>query len=198
MGGTGSYDPYRRDPTGGANPPDTGEALCADLRFTASVQLPPEPVDVSSGAVFEVCRTEYDGAQIVGVFNTNGELVGSIVDQLDRLLPCLSSGVAFIAEVMTVNYGTPSVRVVAASIAAVTSANALIVDGNSPADTGEGDLRLLPADSPLPMAVAVELDGTTISLDHPRFCELRALMRVGVSFLGRITAPGNVTLESAE
>lgn len=114
MGGTGSYDPNRGNRMGGAGPPDTGEAACEDLRFPASIQLPPEPVEVSPGEVLEVRLVEHRGAQIVGAFNADGELVGSIIDQLDRLVPCLGSGVPFVAEVITVNYGTPGVRVRAA------------------------------------------------------------------------------------
>jgi hypothetical protein len=178
MGGTGSYDPDRRLPGG---TPTGDAATCYDLRFAATVQLPPNPVAVVSGDVLEVARASFDGVMVVAAFDAAGDLVGSIIDHLERLLPCLAEGVAFVAEVISVNHDVPSVRVMAAEISRVVGRAS--VEGSRPT-TAEPDRResvVLAGEETagLPMTV---LAGTAGPIEHQRLSELRALVRVGVSF----------------
>lgn len=200
MGGTGSYDPYRRDPVGSPGVgPGQPEVSCVDLVLTAGVQVPATPVDdLSVGAVLEVLRTNVDGAFIVAVVDAAGRLIGSIIDDLDRLLPCLSQGVAFIAEILTIDHGVPRVRIMAASIARV--------EGESPFEMGETVTPTVGVDAPLvldstdtspDLASTVTVDvgsGSTGIVRHHRTCELRALMRVGVAFQGRIQSADTVVI----
>lgn len=196
MGGTGSYDPYRPDPGG---PPGEPEPGCLDLQFTATVQMPAEPVEVERNAVLEVARTSVgDGAMIVGVLDADGSLVGSIIDELERLLPCLSRGIAFIGDVIVVNYGVPSIRVSAASIPRVEgTATLLRVSGAPSSPAGPIVLRLdgEAAESPAGKVVAATADDGVIGeVEHLRQAELRALIRVGVEFGIEMGDDGRVTI----
>lgn len=195
MGGTGSYDPYRPDPNGPTGDPGPG---CLDLRFTATVQVAPEPVDVERDAVLEVVRTSVGpGALIVGVLDADGILVGSIIDELDRLLPCLSEGVAFIAEVIVVNCGVPSVRVSAASIPRVEGPAALLgVSGERPAPGDEISLMLEVGGDPTSASKVVAVrNGEVIGdVSHARVSELRALIRVGVEFSVEMTGGATIAI----
>lgn len=195
MGGTGNYDPYRPDPTGPAGDPGPS---CLDLQFVANVQVAPEPVGVERNDVLEVLRTKVGaGALIVGVLDQNGVLVGSIIDELDRLLPCLSQGVAFIAEVIVVNHGVPSVRVSAASVSRVEGAAKGSGDGLvSPAPGSELTLRLDgDGESSSVSKVVAVCDGEVIAeVSHARLSELRALLRVGVEFSVEMTGGDSITL----
>jgi hypothetical protein len=195
MGGTGSYDPYRPDPSGPTGDPEPG---CLDLKFTATIQVPAEPVDVERNAVLEVVRTNVgEGALIVGVLDAGGVLVGSIIDELDRLLPCLSQGVAFIGEVIVVNYGVPSVRISAASIPRVEGRAVLQrVSGELAAPVGDVSVRLDGGtDATLASMVVAVCDGRVIGdVDHARQSELRALLRVGVAFSVELSDGDTVTI----
>jgi hypothetical protein len=178
MGGTGSYDPDRR-PLGGR--PTGDVSTCYDLRFAATVQIPPNPIDIGVGDVLEVARASFGGVMVVATFDAVGDLVGSIIDDLERLLPCLAEGVAFVAEVITVNHGVPSVRVMAASIGRVVGRASL--DGILPvtAESGRREPVELSGEGTAGMLMAV-VAGAAGPIVHLRLSELRALVRVGVSF----------------
>jgi hypothetical protein len=180
MGGTGSYDPGRIGGGGSGGPPQT--TSCLDLAFPATVQLPPTPIVVAAGSVLEVCRATVGGAPVVAVYDADGHLVGSVVDELQRLLSCLSQGIAFIAEATTSGSG-PDVVVRAADPARVQASPAT----PSAPISAHGRVGLVPEGDELPMNV-VHVDGAgQVGLDHPVVCELRALVRVGVTV---ITRPG--------
>jgi hypothetical protein len=187
MGGTGSYDPYRPDPGRPTGDPGTG---CLDLRFTATIQVPAEPVDVERNAVLEIVRiTVGEGSLIVGALDADGVLVGSIIDGLDRLLPCLSQGIAFIGEVIVVNHGVPHIRVSAASISRVLGQASLHRSPHElPSTAGNVSLRLDGgSDTTLAIEIVAASDGRVIGVvEHKRQSELRALMRVGMEFSGDV------------
>lgn len=182
MGGTGSYDPYRPTPGGasGAPAPD-----CLELSFVATVQVPATPIDVDRRSILEIVRTTVDGALIVGTFDAEGRLVGSIIDELERLLPCLSNGIAFVGEVIVINYGVPTVRISASSVDRVEGDVTLRYRADIPDSLpSELSVALEPEADPLltPRVVAV-LDGDTVAdVSHARQAELRSLLRVGLPF----------------
>lgn len=194
MGGTGSYDPYRPDPSGGSGGPDE-QIDCSALRFPATIQVADEPVAVTSGEVLEVLRVELDGVMVVAAINETGQLIGTIIDGLDRLLPCLTGGVAFVADVLTVNYGTPSVRVTAAQVARCTTPELSLVGSVPVGQLGTLQLAEPGRELPIPMRVTCESAGQTAACAHPRVCEIRTLLRVGVQLTAMVTASGTARLQ---
>jgi hypothetical protein len=197
MGGTGNgYSSLAAHDGGG------GAALdfdCFTLSFVATVQVLPEPVVTQLDEIFEVLWHEVDGIPFVGVFNSEGVLVGTIVNQLEQLIPCLRKGVAFIATVLTVNYDVPSVRVQAASVLRV-AGDTTVVSTGRPTVGFWSQVRISPEKvDAVSYRVFVEVSADEqADVVSDRLCELRALVRCGVEFHAEVLDPTTVKIFRAE
>ena len=142
------------------------------------------------GDTLEVCLTVLQEAQVVGAFNDEGDLVGTIVDELGLLLPCLSQGVAFVADVIA--SGVVIEVAVRPASGALVERNPATV-GSPP--TASGALELEPNNDEFPAGVVHVDNGGRLPIEHERFCEVRALLRVGVRITTEVHGSSTVGLK---
>ena len=103
MGGSGGGGgDYRGGGGGGGEPPKQD---CGSLRFTTTLEQPIGVPEHRRGTVLELLRAQDDGRPVIAAVDDDGTVIGTVTDELPALLRCTGDGWAFVAEVITVNYG---------------------------------------------------------------------------------------------
>jgi len=184
MGGSGNSDPYRPDVSVGTG--GNGGRGCMALRFSTTLQQSPDAPAHTSGSVFELVRVATGGATAIAAVDDDGQIVGTVVEELADLLRCTADGFAYVAEVTAITYGIHTVAVRAADPAIATS-HVYTAATNASPTTAQVGLN------PGPKDLEAEVTVGSNRLGRPGICELRSLLRVGAPFEGIIDAAGTVT-----
>lgn len=177
-GGGGDYQPTGGGGGGGPEP----QPNCAGLMFPTTLEQPHGVPERRRGTVLELVPTPAQGGTVVVAIDDDGNLVGTVVDDLPNLLRCLDAGWAFVAEVVTVNYGIHSVVVRPAVIDERPGAF-----GSPPGSADAGPLVLAGSDA-LDVAIG------SVALDRPGIAELRSLVRSGAEIEGEASTGGSATV----
>jgi hypothetical protein len=176
-GGGGDYRP-RGDGGGGSDP----QPNCSGLRFATTLEQPHGAPVHGRGAVFELVLTPSGGRVVVVAIDDDGDIIGTVVDELPNLLRCMDSGWAFVAEVVTVNYGIHSVVVRPAVLHEGAGAY-----WSAPGSPTSGPLQLVGS-------AAVDVVVASTLMDRSGIAELRSLVRTGTPLDGEVAADGATTV----
>lgn len=187
MGGTGDRDPYR-PPREFVSPGEPGiERDCTKVRFVTTLQQPPESPEHRPGDTFELLRVRTGDAIAIAAVDEDGQIIGTVVEELADLLRCTGEGVAFVAEVTSVSYGIHSVRVRASDLDATIGRRYQL----SSRTGGFSGVVVLAPDS-------IQLEADIIIGDkafvRAATCELRSLLRAGVRLFGDVGDDGDVVV----
>ena len=109
---SGSASPRGPRPRPSGNNGDGSD--CGDLAFLTTLASPnPDEVDsIDVGDVLSVALIEVDDVTVIGVLESGGAVIGSVVSgRLAELLACLQQGVTYGAEVKSVDGGAVRVRI---------------------------------------------------------------------------------------
>ena len=188
MGGSGNYDPYRKDLAFSAQP--SSERDCMAVRFSTILQQPVNAPTHAEGTVFELLRVATSGATAIAAIDDDGQIVGTVVEELADLLRCTASGVAYVAYVTSVSNGIHTVSVRAADVT-MAEAGTYRASGVASAITDKVELE------PAPMEVGAEIVVGTNRLVRAGVCEIRSLVRVGVIFDATVQSDGAVTVAAS-
>ena len=108
---------------------------------------------------------------MIAAVDDDGTVIGTVTDELPALLRCTGDGWAFVAEVITVNYGVHSVVVRAADRVAVTAVAYTAAGGPASLEP----VVLVDA-APVPVDLVIG----TATMSRSGICELRSLVRANV------------------
>ena len=179
MGGSGGGGgDYRGGGGGGGEPPKQD---CGSLRFTTTLEQPIGVPEHRRGTVLELLRAQDDGRPVIAAVDDDGTVIGTVTDELPALLRCTGDGWAFVAEVITVNYGVHSVVVRAADRVAVTAVAYTAAGGPASLEP----VVLVDA-APVPVDLVIG----TATMSRSGICELRSLVRANVPFVGTVGPAG--------
>lgn len=144
---------------------------CFALQFQTVLQQPAQGPVHQPGSVLEILPIAEANTAVLAAVGDAGDVVGTVVEGVADLLLCTSAGVAYVADVTDVEFGIHTVRVRAAR-----GANAERDYRIVGATNGTHALSLM-GDDP-----GVGIAASTGVLAAEGICELRALLRAGVSF----------------
>jgi hypothetical protein len=185
MGGSGVYDPYRPDNSSGGEV--QSERDCTRVRFSTILQQPVDAPEHSTDTVFELVPVMTGAATVIATVDDNGRIVGTVVEELADLLPCIRSGVAYVAEVTKCINGIHTVAIRPSDRATVTGA---VFSINGVARPTIGLLSLNPDLTDIGAEIVVDSE----CLRRSEVCELRSLLRVGMQFDATVGADGTVVV----
>ena len=193
MGGSGSGGGL--DSFGGGGSGGRGPTIgCEGVAFTAVLEGAGAPIEVGEQAEL-VLVPQAAGLDVVHAIDLGGDAVGSVVDRLDELLPCMRAGWAYTARVTHVNTADrPVARVRSSSTAAVLAGSFEL----ERVVVGSGSVELVDGDGSGHGVVAVIGDEIIAFAGSSLVVELRSLLRVGVGFECDVSDAGDVTLRLAE
>lgn len=193
MGGSGSGGGLVSFGGGGSG--DRGPQIgCEGVAFTAVFEGGGEPIEVGEQAEL-VLVPQMSGLDVVQAIDLDGVVVGSVVDHLDELLPCMRDGWAYVARVTHVNSADrPVARVRSSSTAAMSAGSFELERGVA----GAGTVVLVEGDGTGPGVVVAIGDEVVPLVGSDLVIELRSLLRVGVGFDCEVSDSGDVTLRLSE
>lgn len=182
MGGSSSDKHWQpsREPGGPTDQDD-----CLTLQFSEHLQMAADGPVHAPDTVLEVMKTQAGVGTVLVAVDDNGEIVGSILNQVARLLRCMNRGVAYVAEVLdsTANVNRVSIR----PADAMNAAGAYDVQGT----VTVGRFSVI-VESRSSMTSDVLAESNVISRDG--ICELRSLLRADASFEAQIDSLGTATI----
>lgn len=173
MGGSNPPPPPRpREPgSQGEFPSEADGDDCFALQFQTVLQQPAQGPVHQPGAVLEILAIAEANTAVLAAVGDAGDVVGTVVEGVADLLQCTSAGIAYVADVTDVEFGIHTVRVRAAY--GVNAERDYEIDGTT---NGTHALALV-GEGP-----GVNIAAGTGVLAAEGICELRALLRAGVSF----------------
>ena len=185
MGGSGDTRGGRSPDVGGS-----GEAGsdCTLVRFFTNLLPTARAGTRSPGDVLEICRVDVGGNPTVAAIAEDGSVVGTVLEEVARLLRCMATGFAFVAELHREAAGVHTVLIRPASVAeaagSYTVATAVVV--------GVFELELSdPAD------IATDVVAGPNVLGRVGICELRSLLRAAARFEAHVDSTGFAAVEAA-
>lgn len=112
MGGSGGGGRRRTSGDGGGGTPGGDHCLLLRIETVLLSPVIDRLAVLRAGTVLDVESVEEDGIVMVGIFNDDHELVGSISSgELSRLLRCMSEGHEYVADVLKVEGAECRVRI---------------------------------------------------------------------------------------
>ena len=182
MGGSSSAKHWQpsREPGGPKEDDD-----CLSLQFPENLQMAADGPVHAPGTVLEVMKTQAGSGTVLVAVDDNGEIVGSILNHVPRLLRCMNRGIAYVAQVLdaTANVNRVSIR----PADDMNAVGAYDVQGT----VTVGRFSVI-VESRSDMTSDVRAESNVISRDG--ICELRSLLRADASFEAQIDKYGSATI----